>query len=88
VTREPRDAPKAIAAIRSLLRSFPLDADTADGHATEMDEVLESWEPIDRYQLLAVAAAMVRWLAVERGMTEEDLLDAFVDENWPSSGSR
>jgi hypothetical protein len=56
-------------------------APSHDGGA--LGEVLESWEPIERYQLVAIAAAMVRWVAIERGMTEDEVLDAFIEDNWP-----
>ena len=53
-----------------------------------MEDASVPWEPVERYQLAAIAAAMVRWVAHERGVSEDEVLDAFVEENWPSSAPR
>jgi hypothetical protein len=79
---------KAIAAIRSMLRAFPMEGlavTEPDADSPVGDFVLSEMSPLDRYQLLSVAATMVRWVAWERNMSEEAVLDAFVEENWPSS---
>lgn len=78
--------PKAFAAIESLLLSFPMDGRASDSHASEeMSAFLESWDRLDRYQLLALAGALVRWVAHEKQMTEVEVLTALREENWPSA---
>ena len=80
------EPPKAIDAIRSLLRTFPLEGAPEPSQNAALDSMLSEWTPMDRYQLVAAAATMVRWLAQEKGLSENAVLDSLVEENWPRLG--
>ena len=83
VSDTPDEPPKAIAAVRSLLRTFPMEGYPDSPQNAEMNDFLDTWDRWDRYMLLSLAGVLVRWIAIEREMTEDEVLDALVEENWP-----
>ena len=68
---------RCIAAIRSLLATFPqTDAPPGGGDGgVDVWGFVQDADPLTVYQLVSLSAATIRWASVELGRPESEILD-------------
>ena len=80
----PDSGRQAIAAIRSTLATFGAEPGGIDpDEGVDLAAFVRDATPLQVYQLVAIAAATIRWAAHETGRSEREILDELA-ENYPA----